>query len=308
MRIPEAIIPRSFGITGELKAAESATQTAAKSAAKDAHAPLLGSGAGRASAGTASPSALATAGSFEGIAGTIAKPKIAGAESGLNLANPATVNHHNSLRLMQVCKDSYTDFNHNVGHTQFLHREYSDHQILAFSGSKELKDWAHDANIIKSPYRNMGWLHNGFTGAYEEIRTLQDSVLNKNKPIVVTGHSLGGATAHVAAMDLKARGYDVHSLTTFGCPNVGGSDWKANFDKAGIPSFRYVNAWDVVPRIPKIGYEPVGQPFFLSTKGEMLPKQQSGWELAWKPWELASQRVASHHMPNYQANLQKYLS
>jgi len=309
LRIPEAIIPRALGKTGQMNAAESATASTAQNAVKEGKASLA-AGAERASAGTASPSGLLTSSSFDGLASarTAEKPKIAGAESGLNLANPTVVNHQNSLKLMGVCKDAYTDFNHSVGHTQFLHREYSDHQIISYSGSKEMKDWGHDANIRKEPYKNMGWVHKGFSSAYDELLPIQDKVLNKNKPVVVTGHSLGGATATVAALDLKSRGYDVHSLTTFGCPRVGGDSFGAAFDKAQIPAFRYVNAWDVVPRIPKIDYQHVGQPFYLSTRGEMLPQQQSGWELAWKPWELANQRVDSHHMPNYMANLQKYLS
>ena len=321
MRIPEAIIPRALGKTGQLNAAEAATATAGHGITKDKAS--LAAGSERAAAGASSPTALGTAGSFDGIASArlAEKPKIPGADSGLNLNNPSVVNHHNSLSLMSVCKDAYgiekdatlskgnhTEYQRSIGHSQFMIREYSDHSIITYGGSKEMKDWGHDANIRKEPYKDMGWVHKGFSSAYDEMLPEQNKILNKNKPVVVTGHSLGGATATVAALDLKTRGYDVHSLTTFGCPRVGGDSFGAAFGKANIPAFRYVNAWDVVPRIPKIDFQHVGQPFYLSTKGEMLPQQQSGWELAWKPWELASQRVDSHHMPNYMANLQKYLS
>lgn len=318
MRIPEAIIPRAFGATGQRNTAETAT---AATAAKEAT--VAKAASERTLAGSASPAALNSAAAQESAArAKIAeKAKVPGSDSGLDLRNPSAVNHRNSLNLMSVCKDAYaiekdatlakgthTEYQRSIGHTQFMIREYSDHSVLTYGGSKELKDWGHDANIRKEPYKDMGWVHKGFSSAYDECLPEQDKILNKNKPVVVTGHSLGGATATVAAMDLKNRGYDVHSLTTFGCPRVGGDSFGAAFEKANIPAFRYVNAWDVVPRIPKIDYQHVGQPFYLSTKGEILPKQQSGWELAWKPWELAQQRVNSHHMPNYMANLQKYLS
>lgn len=155
-------------------------------------------------------------------------------------------------------------------------------------------------------YKEMGTVHSGFAKAYEEILPLQLSILDKKKPVVVTGHSLGGATATIAALDLKQRGYDVHSLTTFGCPRVGAPDFKQIYEKAEIPSFRFVNSYDVVPRIPKIGYDHVGTPFYLASDGKMLNSQESLLKL-W-PWNMASERVTSHHLPNYIANLAKFTS
>jgi hypothetical protein len=302
-------LTRKPALPGPRDTAAAASAPAASRADKAARGPALATPRG--TAGASAPEGIDAARGFgEGSAtatALVARPSTL-TESGLNLANPSVVNHHNSLQLMKVCKDAYTDFNYSVGHTQFLHREYADHQIISYSGSKEWQDWAHDANIVKTPYKDMGWVHKGFSSAYDELLPIQDKVLNKDKPVVVTGHSLGGATATIAAVDLKARGYKVHSLTTFGCPKVGGDSFHAAFDKADIPAFRYVNAWDVVPRVPKGDFEHVGQPFYLSTRGEMLPRQQSGWELAMKPWQLAQRRIDSHHMPNYIGNLQKYLS
>lgn len=304
-------------LPGPRNTAEKATASAAEQAERG---PAPASARG--TAGASAPADLAAARGFGETSATATATRTTTVTgSGLNLANPSVVNHHNSLKLMSVCKDAYaiekdatlvkpthTEYQRSVGHTQFMVREYSDHSVITYGGSKEWQDWAHDANIVKTPYKDMGWVHKGFSSAYDELLPEQNKVLNKNKPVVVTGHSLGGATATVAAMDLKARGYDVHSLTTFGCPMVGGDSFAGNFKQADIPAFRYVNAWDVVPRVPKGDFQHVGQPFYLSTRGEMLPKQQSGWELAWKPWELAQMRVDSHHMPNYMANLQKYLS
>jgi predicted lipase len=155
-------------------------------------------------------------------------------------------------------------------------------------------------------YRDMGWVHSGFAKAYEEIRDLQDTVIKKDKPLVVSGHSLGGATATVAALDLKQRGYDVHSVYTYGSPRVGYSDFKEIYEGAKIPTYRFVNAYDVVPRIPKINYHHVGEPYFLTTDGKIQDRQQSAWNL-W-PWQVPQQRVESHHLPNYMANLQKYIA
>lgn len=227
-------------------------------------------------------------------------------ESGLNLANPEKVNFSNALNLMKVCKEAYTDYNYAVGHTQFLYRNYGDHQVISYAGSKELKDWGHDANVVKKQYGNMGWVHGGFADAYDEIKALQDTLVDRKKPLVITGHSLGGATATVAALDLKQRGYNVHSVYTYGAPRVGYSDFKDIYGKAGIPTYRFINAWDVVPRIPKINYHHVGQPFYLSSEGKLLDRQETAWKL-W-PWNVPGERVNSHHLTGYMANLQKYIA
>ena len=259
--------------------------------------------------------------------GTDAKPSIRGRigspqpmDSKLDLRNPEKVNHQNSMHLMKVCEEAYTNptysvghDGHSVGHTNFLYRKFADHQVLSYSGSKEIQDWAHDASIIKAPYKDMGMVHTGFSSAYEELKPLQYSVLgtteiDKQTPLVITGHSLGGATATLAALDLKQKGYNVVSLTTFGCPRVGGSEFKAIYDKAGIPSYRYVNSYDMVPRIPKVAFEHVGTPFYLGSDGKMLDKQEPIEKLAPNAFEMAKQRVSSHHLVNYEANLAKIMA
>jgi hypothetical protein len=245
------------------------------------------------------------------IRGRIGSPQPIASQ--LDLRNPATVNHANSMELSTICREAYDaptysvgHDRYSVGHTNFLYKQYADHQVISFSGSKELKDWGHDASISKAPYKDWGPVHTGFSSAYEELKPLQDSILDKRKPIVVAGHSLGGATATIAALDLKQRGYNVVSLTTFGCPRVGGTEFKSAYDKAGIPSHRYVNSYDVVPRIPKSGFEHVGTPYYLGSNGKMLKSQESILKL-W-PWEMPKQRVSSHHLVNYETNLAKIMA
>lgn len=226
------------------------------------------------------------------------------AESGLNLADPEKINYFNALQLAKFSQDSYTQFNHAVGHTQYMHKEFPDHQVLAFAGSYELKDWGHDANFSRTSYKDMGHVHRGFASAYEEIIGTLDCV-DKDKPLILTGHSLGGATATIAALDLKRRGYNVHSMYTFGSPKVGNAAFKEAYDKEGIPTFRFVNSFDVVSRMPKMGYKHVGEPVFISSKGERLERQESALTL-W-PWEVPAKRLTSHEMNNYVGNLAKFI-
>ena len=96
--------------------------------------------------------------------------------------------------------------------------------------------------------------------------------------ITVTGHSLGGALASIAAYDVGLRlsstapgsirdklakegvkiRDNIHvSAITFASPRVGNPDFKAAVKKAGVKMLRVVNYRDVVPQVP--GEEPQGQ-------------------------------------------------
>ncbi|KAL5397740.1 hypothetical protein PMIN06_001312 [Paraphaeosphaeria minitans] len=91
--------------------------------------------------------------------------------------------------------------------------------------------------------------------------------------IVLVGHSLGGAVAALAALDLRARGWHP-SVTTFGEPRVGNaalaSYINARFDiSSGRPASRYhrvTHASDPVPLLPlaEWGYAMHGEELFVS--------------------------------------------
>lgn len=69
--------------------------------------------------------------------------------------------------------------------------------------------------------------------------------------IVLTGHSLGGALALLAAAYIHSIYVNVDQLYTMGQPRVGNNNF-AQFMTNLIPNtFRIVNYADVVPRIPQ---------------------------------------------------------
>ena len=83
----------------------------------------------------------------------------------------------------------------------------------------------------------------------------------EGKRVFFTGHSLGGALAHVAAKYLSC---DYRALITFGSPRVFGNRGVA-FDK--VPWIeRYVHGKDMVPTLPpeSLGFEHFGTERFLS--------------------------------------------
>jgi len=72
------------------------------------------------------------------------------------------------------------------------------------------------------------------------------------KKISINGHSLGGAIATLAALDLYNTFYLNASISvwTFGSPRVGETSFSSYFNRFKIPTIRMVNNLDIVPHVP----------------------------------------------------------
>ncbi|WP_303905242.1 lipase family protein [Thiohalomonas denitrificans] len=140
----------------------------------------------------------------------------------------------------------------NTGTQAFIARRPDSFTVLAFRGTeKDRKDILTDLNarFYNTP---TGRAHQGFAMAYEGIR--KDIVsdlreLQQNDQLdrlFVTGHSLGGALATVAACNLEKE-FLVAACYTFGSPRVGTAEWS---DAVKTPVYRIVNGADGVPLVP----------------------------------------------------------
>ena len=100
--------------------------------------------------------------------------------------------------------------------------------------------------------------HKGFTDAIAEIwEPLSAAVAaeyeRRDRPIWITGHSLGGALALCAAWLLKRRFIPVHEVCTFGAPMIGNRIACEAFNREFAGRiFRYVNGRDPVPKLPTL--------------------------------------------------------
>lgn len=122
-------------------------------------------------------------------------------------------------------------------------------------------NWKTNLGHKMSLYETGGKVHHGFSRAYNSIKTqVRSSVkfLLETFPeahILVTGHSLGGALATLAAIDLKRLHLSTHiQLYTFGSPRVGNRAF-AKYVYTLFPLgtiYRVVNAGDIVPHVPTL--------------------------------------------------------
>jgi predicted lipase len=98
--------------------------------------------------------------------------------------------------------------------------------------------------------------HKGFVDAIAEIwdplvAAVEAELKANDRPLWITGHSLGGALALLAAWLFRRRFIPVHEVCTFGAPRIGNREACAAFDREFAGHiFRYVNGRDPVPKLP----------------------------------------------------------
>ena len=134
------------------------------------------------------------------------------------------------------------------GTQAFLAKRSADHMaVLAFRGTeKNFKDIKTDLN---ARFYGTGGskVHTGFRRAHDHISApIADALTQiRGHKLYITGHSLGGALALIAARTLYSD--NVAACYTFGSPKVGDSEFG---DAIKVPIYRVVNAADAVPRVP----------------------------------------------------------
>jgi triacylglycerol lipase len=190
--------------------------------------------------------------------------------------------------------------------------------IVAFRGTENLTDWLTNIKLLKASWK-VGMVHAGF---YKSLESLWPdaigrlkSLRNNNQPIWITGHSLGGALATLAGatLDDEMPEFEVAGIYTFGQPRVGDQIFAQSLDK-GMKErfFRAVNNNDIVPRVPSLKFNHVGNLLYFDSDGKLNQNMSLSW-LNPKAWsdrlrgvfkstvnlELESDSVGDHRMGDY---------
>ncbi|KAL9555124.1 hypothetical protein MBANPS3_002489 [Mucor bainieri] len=103
-------------------------------------------------------------------------------------------------------------------------------------------------------------VHTGFYASYKAVvsdyfpAVQSQLTAYPGYKVIVTGHSLGGAQALLAGMDLFQRESRLNknnlAIYTVGCPRVGNPAFAYYVDSTGITFSRSVNNRDIVPHVP----------------------------------------------------------
>ncbi|KAH7488571.1 hypothetical protein PRIC1_007317 [Phytophthora ramorum] len=132
----------------------------------------------------------------------------------------------------------------------------------------------------KIPLLNMALprVHRGFWIAYESIREELKEVTrlildeNPGVSVYITGHSMGGALAIIAAYDLAVNFSIKVNMYNFGGPRVGNPSFRQHYDSCVPTSYRVVMDGDIVPGWPKFWglYQHVGTEISLDVAGNLI--------------------------------------
>jgi len=168
--------------------------------------------------------------------------------------------------------------------------------------------------------------HKGFADAIADIwpplaAAIEAEVNRRDRPLWLTGHSLGGALALYAAWLLKRRFISVHEVCTFGAPMIGNEAARDAFNREFAGRiFRYVNGRDPVPKLPSlslvaneflhvdaerlVGREPVTR--LTDLLGAVASKAAGGLlsgTLLDEAWGTLSVEVSHHFLDRYREQL-----
>ncbi|KAJ5435717.1 hypothetical protein N7445_006602 [Penicillium cf. griseofulvum] len=155
--------------------------------------------------------------------------------------------------------------------------------IIAFRGTYSITNTIIDLSVYPQAYIPYSetcencTVHAGFLRSWLHTRTNifpQLSALRNKYPhytITLVGHSLGGAIAVLAGLEMRLEGWDV-TVTTFGEPMIGNGAFAAFIDKQfglGAESGRFrrvTHVGDPVPMLPlaEWGYRPHAGEVFIS--------------------------------------------
>ncbi len=163
--------------------------------------------------------------------------------------------------------------------------------IIVFRGTQEPDDWIANLNATQTDYQSdnpqAGKVHQGFYSLYtnnlaipirEAIR-----LFDPNIPCYVTGHSLGGAMAVLAAFDLALNFEQFRKqirMYSYASPRVGDPSFAKFYSNLVPNSYRIVNqadsTWLLPPtQLKESVYLHVGQTWsFINQTGDLNPNHQ----------------------------------
>jgi len=135
--------------------------------------------------------------------------------------------------------------------------------IAAFAGTDPaaLSNWVTNFNLGQRTRD----IHRGFEDAFAAVWDDVATALKSNAlPLFITGHSLGGALAVIAAARLhRELKIDATAIYTFGAPRVGSAAFANTYNGCGLGerTYRLIHGLDIVPTLPpsRLGFRHAGR-------------------------------------------------
>ena len=176
--------------------------------------------------------------------------------------------------------------------------------FLVFRGTQVSVRWdwtdvLRNMRMGLTEWDGVGRVHAGYLEGLKAVRTeiddyLRATEMDREMPLIITGHSLGGVTATLASAVWAAR-----ATYTFGSPKVGDKEFAIHLPDT---VYRFVHAHDIAPKHPRwwTGYKHGGELWRISRSGEVYRDQ---WRIMDNmPFPIAT-GVLDHRVGIYEKKL-----
>ncbi|KAF9699096.1 hypothetical protein EKO04_003098 [Ascochyta lentis] len=150
--------------------------------------------------------------------------------------------------------------------------------IISFRGSQSIDNWLtnFDFGFTNTDICPDCTAHSGFWNSWVDARTTvlpavkAASTQYPSYRISVTGHSLGGAIAPIAAAQLRNQGLNA-SLYTFGSPRISGPKLSSYISNQAGGNYRVTHWNDPVPKLPLVtmGYVHISPEYYINKKNKV---------------------------------------
>ena len=251
----------------------------------------------------------------------------------MNAPVPNKYDPQNAAALVAFAADAYSD---SPGSPHVIYDERTDTKavfyesgtdvVVSFRGTQSLQNFVTDLRA-----RRVAWnfpangmeVHEGFKQALDIVWVPLMSALNRlnsSQRLWITGHSLGGALAKLAA---KRMPLALAGVYTFGEPRGGNAPFRDAYDLMLKPkTFRVVDAEDFITRIPWLlgAFRHSGTEIFYPAQGpvrivkDFYQIDPAWWQKGisdlfgtWSEWRCNGRLalLEDHHVSRYQALFSK---
>lgn len=193
------------------------------------------------------------------------------------LAEASQIAYQNEREIVSWATSNLYSINVEFVHaedTEVFIAENDSEMYIVFRGSKGFRDWLANMKALKFN-TDYGKIHSGFMDGFSVVRgeifTAMNRARDNNKKLYLSGHSLGGALAAIAAADSNFHigSTPIEGIYTYGMPKTSNRT-AANYINSnfGTRFFRFVNDRDIVTRIPP-GSRHVGRLIHFDKHGEI---------------------------------------
>lgn len=180
--------------------------------------------------------------------------------------------------------------------------------VVVFRGTEptEWNDIKADLHAFFALAETVGHVHRGFKTEVDDLwPMLEKALMEDERDLWFTGHSLGGAMACISAGRclLSHIPTEPEGIFTYGAPRIGNKRY-VNYTE--IPHVRWVNNNDVVPTVPPawLGYRHYGDEYYINKAGRV--KMLKGWRRTKDKLQGFLQGLAQFRIDNFSDHLMPY--